>query len=191
MIKNLKELREYYKIERNSKSNVKFIYDALFASVGGYIIYLRLTEYLNSKKSPLFSPLKKFVKWRLSRVSVITGIQIPAGVCQKGLTLRHFGSIVVNSAAKIGSNCCIHNNVNIGANGGSKKAPRIGDNVYIGPGAVIFGDIEIANGCYIGANAVVNKSVLEPDSVVVGVPGKVVKHDAVCWWEKNRMNRKR
>lgn len=45
---------------------------------------------------------------------------------------------------------------------GSKKAPKIGDNVYIGPGAVLFGDIEIADNCWIGANAVVNKSFLEP-----------------------------
>lgn len=54
------------------------------------------------------------------------------------------------------------NNVNIGANQGSMKAPLIGNDVYIGPGAVIFGDIEIADGCYIGANAVVLKSVTEP-----------------------------
>lgn len=81
------------------------------------------------------------------------------------------------------------NNVNIGANGGSHKAPKIGDNVYIGPGAVIFGDIEIADGCYVGANAVVNKSFLEPNSVIVGIPAKVVKKDNVCWWEKNHLKR--
>lgn len=54
------------------------------------------------------------------------------------------------------------NNVNIGAIQGSMKAPLIGNDVYIGPGAVIFGDIDIADGCYIGANVVVLKSVTEP-----------------------------
>lgn len=81
------------------------------------------------------------------------------------------------------------NNVNIGANGGSDKAPIIGDNVYIGPGAVIYGDITIADGCYIGANSVVNKSFLEPHSVVVGVPGKVVGKENTTWWQKNHLNR--
>lgn len=81
------------------------------------------------------------------------------------------------------------NNVNIGANQGSLNAPKIGNDVYIGPGAVRFGDIEIADGCYIGANAVVNKSVLEPNSVIVGIPAKVLKQDPVHWWEKNGMKR--
>ena len=122
-------------------------------------------------------------------ISLKTGISIPKNTCDRGLTLYHYGSIVVNAACQIGKNCCIMNNVNIGANQGSLKAPIIGDNVYIGPGAVIFGEITIADGCYIGANAVVNKSVLEPNSVIVGIPAKVIKTDPVHWWVKNRLNR--
>ena len=125
------ELKEYYKIELNGISASKFIYAILFASLSGYIIYLRFYEYLLSKKLLIIKPLRLFVHWRLSRISLKTGISIPAGVCGKGLTLRHYGSIVVNSAARIGCNCCIHNNVNIGANKGGKIAPKIGDNVYI------------------------------------------------------------
>ena len=81
----------------------------------------------------------------------------------------------------------IQNNVNIGANGGSSKAPKIGNNVYIGPGAVIYGEIEIADNCYVGANSVVNKSFLEPYSVIAGVPAKVIKKEELLWWEKNRL----
>ena len=81
------------------------------------------------------------------------------------------------------------NNVNIGANGGSSKAPQIGNNVYIGPGAVIYGDISIADGCYIGANAVVNKSFVEPNSIIAGVPAKVIGQEDTKWWEKNRLKR--
>ena len=123
------------------------------------------------------------------RLSLLTGISIPKNTCSEGLTLYHFGSIVVNAACKIGRNCCIMNNVNIGANQGSLKAPKIGDDVYIGHGAVIFGDIEIADGCYIGANAVVNKSFLEPNSVIVGIPAKVINNDPVHWWKKNGLTR--
>ena len=62
--------------------------------------------------------------------------------------------------------------VNIGANGG--EPPVFGDNVYIGPGAKIFGDIKIASGCRIGANAVVCKNCEEENSTLVGVPAKNV-----------------
>lgn len=57
-------------------------------------------------------------------------------------------------------------------------------NVYIGPGAVIFGDIYIADNCYIGANAVVTKSINEPYSVVVGAPAKIIKTENKNWLEK-------
>lgn len=110
-------------------------------------------------------------------------------MCEKGLTLYHYGSIVVNEASHIGKNCCIMNNVNIGTNGGSSKAPIIGNDVYIGPGAVIYGDIYIANGCYIGANAVVNKDFREPSSMIAGVPAKVIKIERTVWWKKNHLER--
>jgi serine O-acetyltransferase len=53
-------------------------------------------------------------------------------------------------------------------------APKIGDHVYIGPGAKVFGDIEIADDVQIGANAVVNKSCMENGAVLVGVPAKII-----------------
>ena len=65
MIKTIKELREYYRIELHGISKLRFVYNTLFASIEGYIIHLRLLEYLQSKKSPLFKPLKKF-HWRLT-----------------------------------------------------------------------------------------------------------------------------
>ena len=123
------------------------------------------------------------------RWSLKTGITIPKNTVWGGVTLYHYGSIVVNSACRIGRNCCIMNNVNIGANGGSPKAPQIGDNVYIGPGAVIYGDIKIADGCYIGANAVVNKSFEEINSIIAGVPARIIGHEETKWWEKNKLNR--
>ena len=70
------------------------------------------------------------------------------------MSLAHRGTIVINPKVKIGKNCRIHICVNIGDyNGG---APVIGNNVYIGPGAKLFGDIEIADGVKIK----VNKSML-------------------------------
>lgn len=189
MISNRQELKKCLRMELMKRSKLRIIYEMMFASIGGYIVFMRLIEYCKAKNTPLYRFILPFLRWRLSRISVITGIHIPPSVCDSGLTLYHFGSIVVNSATRIGRNCCISNNVNIGSVKGSSKSPVIGDNVYIGPGAVIFGDIMIADGCWIGANAVVNKSVIEPNSVIAGVPGKVIGKEEKCWWEYNQLER--
>lgn len=95
-----------------------------------------------------------------------------------GLYIGHFGGIVINQKTIIGQNCNISHQVTVGvANRGPHKGvPTFGDNIYIGPGAKVFGDIKIGNNVAIGANCVVTKDV--PDySVVVGVPGKVISSE--------------
>jgi len=110
-------------------------------------------------------------KWK--RKSIQLGFTIPVGVFGKGLFIVHRGTIVIHSHVRIGENCCINAGVNIGTKAGFvSKVPKIGNNVYIGPGAKIYGDITIADGCAIGANAVVTKSFLKPNSIIVGVPAK-------------------
>ena len=64
------------------------------------------------------------------------------------------------------------------ANGG--KPPRIGDNVYLGPGSKVFGDIELADGVMVGANAVVNHSCMEAGAHLVGIPAKAVPSSLSC-----------
>jgi serine O-acetyltransferase len=93
----------------------------------------------------------------------------------KGTVLGYWGlGVVVHSRAKVGKNCVISQNVTIGRNIGDKEVPEIGNDVYIGPGSVIFGEIKIGNNVIIGANSVVNKSF--PDNVVIaGVPAKIIK----------------
>lgn len=104
------------------------------------------------------------------------GFSIPCDVIGPGLSIVHYGTIVISQGCKIGSNCRIHAGVNIGANGGEFEAARIGNNVYIGPGAKIIGKIDIGDGVVIGANAVVNKDV--PSGVTVGgIPAKVISNN--------------
>lgn len=186
MIKSKTDYKEYLRIELRGAS----LKERLFPSPASrFLKALRRLEYHYNNKGIYHRLMLPWAYYRWYSLSLKTGISIPKNTCEKGLTLYHFGSIVVNPECRIGRNCCIMNNVNIGANGGSLKAPVIGNNVYIGPGAVIFGDIEIADGCYIGANAVVDKSFTEPNSVIVGVPAKVIKTDPMHWWEKNGLKR--
>jgi serine O-acetyltransferase len=70
---------------------------------------------------------------------------------------------------RIGSNLRMNIGVTIG------EGPKIGSHVTIEPGVKIYGDITIADWTHIGANAVLNKSVIEPGMVVVGVPERILK----------------
>ena len=112
--------------------------------------------------------------WKNHKLGIKLGFTIPCNCFGAGLNIHHYGCIVVNSHAKIGENCNIQQGVNIGKNYSAENVPTIGNNVYIGPGAKLFGKINIANGCVIGANAVVTKSCNEENMVLVGVPAKIV-----------------
>lgn len=103
---------------------------------------------------------------------------IPINVFGPGLAIVHAGTIVVSGSAQVGKNCRIHVCTNIGRaairDGKESGAPVIGDNVYIGPGAKLFGPIRIGDNTVIGANAVVNKSFEEGNCTIAGVPAKMV-----------------
>lgn len=136
-----------------------------------YVKRLRLTEYYINTGHRYLGKLSKLC---LHRMQCRYGLHIPANTCDVGLSIAHLGPIIINSNARIGKNARIHVGVNIGDNGGG-SVPKIGDNVYIGPGAKIFGDIEIADDVSIGANAVVNKSCNQKNTLLVGVPA-IEKH---------------
>jgi serine O-acetyltransferase len=134
----------------------------------------KIEYYKNCKKGVFFKIYLFFLNWQFHKRSLQLAYHIEPNVCGPGLSL-HFLLIGINGYAKIGANCRISPGVNIGEKaGGSGLAPKIGDNVYIGPGAKIFGDVTIADGIAIGANAVVNKSFLEPGISIGGIPAKKI-----------------
>lgn len=136
---------------------------------------LRRIEYLTNCKGNnfLFRAFCSYLTLLNDRLSVRLGFTIPINTIGPGLCLPHYGTIVVASTSTIGKNCRIHHGVGIGIyNGGS---PIIGDNVYIGPGAKLFGNIKIGSNVSIGANSVVNKSV-EDNVAIAGVPAKVISY---------------
>ena len=113
--------------------------------------------------------------YRFKKLSLKLGFSIPINVFGPGLAIVHYGTIVVNASSKVGKNCRIQTCTNIGASGGRSEAPQIGENVYIGPGAVIYGNIKLGNNIAIGANSVVNKSFEETDIMIGGVPAQKIK----------------
>lgn len=130
--------------------------------------FLRKAEYaMNNRKISRYWYLT-----RLLRIQTKYGISIPLNVVEEGFEIVHLGSVIINSKAHIGKNVRLHPGVCIGAN--HDKAPSVGDNVYIGPGAKIFGDIKLANGIQVGANSVVTKSCDVEGAILVGVPARMI-----------------
>lgn len=113
-------------------------------------------------------------------VQILTGIELPCEVeIGKNFVIDHFGGIVISGYARFGDNCRIRNGVVVGLkNINEPCAPIIGNNVDIGAGAKLLGNIKIGNNVEIGANAVVICDV--PDNAIaVGVPAVVKLKKAV------------
>ena len=104
---------------------------------------------------------------RLKSISMKLGWFVSPNTCGKGLCIVHPGTVVVNDKAQIGRNARIHVCVNIGAT--KDGTPVIGDDVYICPGAKIYGSIILGDNITIGANVAVNKS-FGSYQLLVGIP---------------------
>lgn len=140
-----------------------------------FLLLLRTAEFLKNR-SGIYKLIYFFVKYQKWKLGVRLGFTIPEHVFEEGLQIPHYGTIVVNANARVGRNCRLHACTNIGSSSGSSVAPKIGDNVYIGPGVKIYGGIFIANNTTLAANAAVAESVLHENCLVGGVPAKVIKH---------------
>lgn len=109
----------------------------------------------------------------------LTGIEIhPGAEIGRGLFIDHGMSVVIGETTVIGNNVTLYQGVTLGGTGKqkAKRHPTLGDNVVVGAGAKILGNIVVSDNSYIGANAVVIKDV-PPNSTAVGVPARLTKQD--------------
>lgn len=107
-------------------------------------------------------------------VQIVTGIELPCEVkLGNNFVIDHFGGIVISGYAQFGDNCRIRNGVVVGLRRVHEPcAPQIGNNVDIGAGAKLLGNIRIGDNVTIGANAVVLQDVPD-DHVAFGVPAVI------------------
>ena len=143
------------------------------------VIVFRFGQWLDSQASLLRLLLQPIYFVLNGLVKIIWGIELPrSATIGPGLYIGHFGGITIAPGVIIGRNCDISQHVTIGLSGQGEKAgvPTIGDNVYIAPGARVFGKISVGNNVKIGANAVVYKDI--PDNAIVVLdPGfKIVSY---------------
>lgn len=108
-----------------------------------------------------------------------TGIEIhPGARIGRGLFIDHGMGVVIGETSEIGDNVTLYQGVTLGGTSlkREKRHPTLGRNVVVGAGAAILGAITIGDGSRIGGGSVVVNDV-PPNSVVVGIPGKVIYRD--------------
>ena len=130
-----------------------------------FMTIFRLTQHYRRKNRLLFY---FFFLW-LRRLKVKYGFDISYRTqIGKGFYIGHFGNIVIHGDTVIGENCNISQGMTIGvSNYGEKKGiPTIGNRVFIGPNAGVFGNITIGNNVTIGANAVVTEDIADGKTIL-------------------------
>lgn len=177
MILSKKDLKEYLDADRialgRKRQSPKWS-----DFVWKYEISLRMNEfYTNCRKSRIWKPIKTYHHIKFVLLGALCGFELPINCIGKGLSIAHKGTIVMNGCATIGENCRLHVGVNIGTVPGcGDVSPSIGDNVYIAPGAKLYGKIKIGSGIVIGANSVVTRSFEEENICIAGVPARKISN---------------
>ncbi len=161
-----------FKMDPAAKSKL----EVLLAYSGFHAIFFyRLNHMLWKANVPFFPRF-------LSQVAkIFTGIEIhPAAKIGKGFFIDHGMGVVIGETSEVGENCLLYQGVTLGGTGKEKgkRHPTLCNNIVVGAGTKILGAITIGDNVKIGANSVVLDSVPK-NSIVVGVPGRVIKKKVV------------
>ncbi|NEP40394.1 MAG: serine O-acetyltransferase [Okeania sp. SIO2H7] len=111
----------------------------------------------------------------------LTGIEIhPGATIGRGVFIDHGMGVVIGETAIVGNYCLIYQGVTLGGTGkeSGKRHPTLGENVVVGGGAKVLGNITIGNNVRVGAGSVVLRDV-PSDCTVVGIPGRIVYRSGV------------
>ena len=137
------------------------------------VIAYRISHFVWLKKIPFLPRL-------ISQTArFLTGIEIhPGAQIGKGLFIDHGMGVVIGETSIVGDNVTLFQGVTLGGTGKEcgKRHPTLGDNIVVGAGAKILGNIEVGSNSYVGANAVVLKNV-PANTTVVGVPGRITRQE--------------
>jgi serine O-acetyltransferase len=118
-------------------------------------------------------------RWLSQVVRLLTGVEIhPGAQIGRRLFIDHGLGVVIGETAVVGNDVTLYQGVTLGGTGKEhgKRHPTIEDDVVIGGGAKVLGNITVGRNCRIGAGSVVLRSVPE-NSTVVGVPGHIIFRD--------------
>ena len=176
-IKSKEQLREFLELEykRFPIHGRRYISYLLQLSEGAILRkhtkLLRYTEY-HTNTGHRFRAA--FYWARLMKLQNKYTMHIPINCCDKGLTIFHVSPIIINGKVSIGKHCELSPFVSVVNAGENDLSPQLGDNIKLGLGCKILGDIRLADGITVGAGSVVTKSFCEPGIKIAGVPAKKI-----------------
>lgn len=160
----------YHQYTKRDQWILRLIHDPAYQIVR-YLRFLRKEEYYFNVRNDFVGRLLYFYYFRKkNQLGNKLGFKIPKNCFGPGLTIYHHGTIIINEAARIGANCQLHGNNCIGNSGINDLNPVVGDNLDMGFGACVVGNVKIGNAVKIGANAVVVSSCEEDGMTLVGIP---------------------
>ena len=156
MLDNLKEDTRRLKMIKTKDFPWYVIESLLFETGYQAVVLYRIAHWFKSRRVPVLGPL--FARYS----QFLTGVDIsPGAVIGPGLLISHGTGLVVGGYARIGRDAILLHGVTIGSPnpGRIEKMPVIGDNVFIGAGAKIIGEVTIGDDVFIGVNAIVTRDV--------------------------------
>lgn len=185
MIKTRDDLKSYLEADATNYWHLKmgllkrvwthFFTDSMNdqTNIWNYIYCLRHLEYHINNTGLIHKLGYIYYAHRVRNLSRVTGFQIAPNTCGKGLTIWHWGTIIVNSNARVGEFSTFRPPLTIGHTDDG-AVPTIGDHVIINGGVSVVGGITIGDNVIIAPNAAVVKDC--PSNVIIGgVPARILK----------------
>ena len=179
-IRNWRDCRLFIRADYHSRSGRRPVFEFLFNPVARFLVLMRVLEWSQNVRAPfvLRAPLTFWYR----RLSTRLGFSISLHVFGPGVSLPHYGNIMIHQDCCFGRNCRVHAGAAIAGSAvimhpsevPEFDAPHFGDNVYFGPGVKMSGPLRIADNVVIGANSVVTRSFTQPGVTISGFPAKIV-----------------
>ena len=194
MIQSKKDLAFYIAADRIMNGypafrGFKSVLKETFAIGGGkvvvikYLYHLRkYAYYYNSHKRKLSwnTIMLTYEHYKLSKLGLRCGFSIGQNSLGYGAVIPHYGTIVINSEARIGNYAVIHTSTCVA--GGDKI---IGDGFYLSTGCQVVGSIRIGDGVTVAAHSLVNKS-FDGNVLIAGAPAYVKRNEQPAWYDTDR-----
>lgn len=159
-----------YIMENDPAARTKLEVFLLYPSIHARLAHM-LSHFLYKKNLLFLARLISQIARFLTAIEIHPGATLGAGIL-----IDHGMGVVIGETAELGDRITIYHGTTLGGTGKEKgkRHPTVGDNVVIGAGSKVLGNIKIGSNSKIGANSVVLDDVPE-GATVVGIPGKVVK----------------
>lgn len=184
-IATIQELNFYIKADQivnrgGLRSWKRICFEVLFPDyIMKYIRTMRLLSYCMNTRHKIIRLLCPLIERYYTRLGIKLCFDIHPDVFSYGLSIPHWGTIVVGGNNTVGAFAVLHTSTCI-----SHSGKTIGDGLYLSTGSIILGSITLRDHVTIAPNSCVKESFCESGITLGGTPSTVKKKSA-AWWERD------